>query len=123
MTLPLSSSPVHYDLGTINEVQSAVVSSLRNQVCEWEQKAIEASNFGDYRAAQQYKEWAFAADILVSTASRACTAFFLDAFDSLPVVADTRTVELPNLTRSPRDSYLDALTVEVASEQPSPEPA
>jgi len=29
-------------------------------------------------------------------------------------------VELPNLSRSPEDRYLDALTVEVASAQPCP---
>jgi hypothetical protein len=120
MTLPLSSSPVHLDLGTINEVQSAVVSSLRNQVCEWEQNAIDAANFGDYRAAQQYREWAFACDLAATKASTACSALFHDALTALPIVQDTRRVELPNLSRSPEDRYLDALTVEVASAQPCP---
>ena len=120
MTLPLSSAPVHLDLGTINQVQSVVVASLRNQVCEWEQKAIDASNFGDYRTAQQFKEWAFACDLAATKASTACSALFNDAVNSLPVVTDTRTVELPNLNRTPMDRYLDALTVEVASEQPCP---
>jgi len=123
MTLPLSSSPVHLDLGTINEVQTVVVASLRNQVCEWEQKAIDASNFGDYRSAQQYREWAFACDLAITKASAACTALFLDTLNSLPVVTDTRTVELPNLNRSSEDRFLDTLSVEVASAQPCPEPA
>jgi hypothetical protein len=120
MTLPLSSSPVHLDLGTINEVQAVVLRELRNQVCTWEQKAVDASKYGDFRSAQQYSEWAFAADILVSAASRACTALFLDTCESLPVVADTRTVELPDLNRSSEDRFLDTLSVEVASAQPCP---
>jgi hypothetical protein len=123
MTLPLSSSPVRLDLGTINEVQSVVLRELRNQVCEWEQKALDASKSGDYRAAQQYTEWSFAADFLVYRVSTACTALFLDTCDSLPVVADTRTVALPNLTRSDNDRYLDSLSIEVASAQPNPDPA
>jgi hypothetical protein len=117
------SSSVQLDLATINQVQSVVIREIRNQVCDWEQKAMDASNLGDYRSAQQYKEWAFAADFLVYRVSTACTALFLDTCDSLPVVADTRTVALPNLTRSDNDRYLDSLSIEVASAQPDPDPA
>ena len=121
MSLPVSSSPVQLDLGTINQVQSVVVSALRNQVCEWEQKAIDCSNFGDYRTAQQYKEWAFACDLAATKASTACSALFHDALTALPIVQDTRKVELPNLTRSDADRLLDDFVIEVVSSQPSPE--
>lgn len=120
MSLPVSSSPVQLDLGTINQVQSVVVAALRNQVCEWEQKAIDSSSFGDYSTAQQFKEWAFACDLAATKASTACSALFHDAISALPVVKDTRTVELPNLTRSDADRRLDDLVIEVVSSQPFP---
>jgi hypothetical protein len=111
------------DLATINEVQSVVIRELRNQVCTWEQEAIDAAQQGDYRSAQQYRDWAFAAEILASKAGSACLAIFLETCETFPVVQDTMTVTLPNLTRSAADRHLDALTIEVASEQPEPEPA
>jgi hypothetical protein len=111
------------DLGTINQVQSVVIRELRNQVCTWEQEALDAAQQGDYRSAQQFRDWAFAAEILASKASTACTALFLDTCQSFPVVQDTRTVTLPNLSRSAADRHLDALTIEVVSEQPEPDPA
>jgi len=113
---PSLSTPL--DLRTLNQVQEVVLRELRNQVCTWEQQAFDSSKRGDYRSAQQFSEWAFAADILVSTASRACAALFLDTCDSLLVVSDTRTVDLPNLNRSSEDRYLDTLGIEVASTQP-----
>ncbi len=123
MTLPLSSSPVHLDLATINVVQEVVTRELRSQVCDWEQKAIDASNFGDYRSAQQYKEWAFAVEVALSKVSTACTALFLDTCQSFPLVEDTRVVQLPRVRRSAADRRLDALNMEVVSSQPEPEPA
>jgi hypothetical protein len=123
MTLPLSSSPVRLDLATINAVQEVVVREIRNQVCTWEQKALDAAQQGDYRSAQQYREWSFAADFVAYNVSTACTALFLDTCQSFPLVEDTRVVALPKLTRSAQDRHLDALTLEVASEQPEPEPA
>ena len=113
-------APVQLDLGTINEVQQVVVRAIRNQVCTWEQHAIDAANRGDYRAAQQYREWAFAGDLCSSSASVVCTALFSDAISSLPVVTDYRTVQLPNLTRSVEDCRLDDLAIEVASAQDAP---
>jgi hypothetical protein len=61
--------PVQLDLGTINEVQQVVVRALRDLVCNWEQKAHDAGLGGDWRAAQQCTEWAFAAEIAASRAS------------------------------------------------------
>ena len=108
------------DLGTINEVQQVVVRAIRNQVCDWEQKAHDAGLDGNWVAAQQYKEWAFAAELCASTASSVCTAVFADAISSLPVVTDYRSVQLPNLTRSVEDCRLDDLAIEVASAQGAP---
>lgn len=119
MTPSLSSSTGQLDLATITAVRQVVIRELRNQVCNWEQKAIDAEKFGDHRSARQYQDWAFAAELSVSSVFTACAALFQDAAESI-VVKDTRTVELPNLSRSAEDCYLDALTVEVASYQTCP---
>lgn len=122
MTLPLSSSsaPTQLDLATINTVQSVVVESIRNKVCKWEQDALDAAHRGDYSCAQQFKYWAFAAELCASAASSACSAVFMEAMGSLPIVQDHRTVELPNLNRSAEDCRLDDLAIEVASAQSAP---
>lgn len=120
MTLPLSSSSAstQLDLATINVVQSVVVESIRNRVCKWEQDALDAAQRGDYSCAQQFKYWAFAAELCASAASSACSAVFVDAFASLPVLTDYRKVQLPDLGRSPEDCRLDDLAIEVASSRP-----
>ena len=120
LTMTLSSS-VQLDLRTITEVQAVVTRELRSQVCTWEQQATDAALQGDYRSAQQYRDWAFAADLLTHYAATACTALFLETCEAFPVVQDTRTVALPNLSRSDDDRYLDEITLEVASAQPAPE--
>ena len=99
MTLPVSSSPVALDLATINEVREVVVRELRDQVCAWESKALEAGRQGDYMSA----------------------TLFQDALTALPIIPDTRTVELPQFHRSEQDRRLDGLATEVASHQPCPE--
>jgi len=120
MTLSLSSSTIQLDLATINAVQTVVVDSIRNQVCQWEQNAIDAAQAGDFRSAQLYKDWAVAADLITGTASSACTALFMDALESHPLIPDQRKVELPQINRSSRDLALDVMALEVASEQPEP---
>jgi hypothetical protein len=120
MTLSLSSSSIQLDLATVNAVQSVVVDSIRNKVCQWEQNALDAAQAGDFRSAQLYKDWAVAADLITSTASSACTALFLDALESQPLIPDQRKVELPRINRSSRDLALDVMALEVASEQPEP---
>ena len=120
MTLSLSSSSIQLDLATINAVQSVVVDSIRNKVCQWEQNALDAAQAGDFRSAQLYKDWAVAADLITSTASSACTALFLDALESHPLIPDQRKVELPRINRSSRDLALDVMALEVTSEQPEP---
>ncbi len=123
MTLPVSSSSVRLDLATINAMQEVVVREIRNQVCTWEQKALDAAQQGDYRSAQQYRDWSFAADFVAYNVSTACTALFLDTCQSFPLVEDTRVVQLPRVRRSAADRHLDAMTLEVVSSQPEPEPA
>ena len=108
--------PRQLDLGTLNATQSVVSKALQSKVCEWEQAASDAAARGEYRSAQQYKEWAFAADLAFHTASMALGALFLETLDAIPIVEDTRTVQLPDLRR-PEDRCMDALQVEVASHQ------
>lgn len=120
MTHTVSSSPVRLDLATINEVQSVVVSELRNQVITWEEHALEAARQGDYRSAQQYRDWSFAADLLAHRVGSACTSLFLDTCGALPIIEDTRVVQLPQIQRSTSDLRLDDLTLEVISQMPQP---
>jgi hypothetical protein len=108
------------DLRTINSVQEVVVREIRNQVCQWEQDALDAGAMGDFRSAQQFRDWAFAAELAASKAFTACTAVFLDTCNALPLVEDQRTVQLPNLNRTAQDLRLDALALEVVSEMPAP---
>lgn len=110
--------PEQLDLATLTATRTVVTKALQSKVCEWEQAATDAVSQGDYRSAQQYKEWAFAVDLAVHTVGLAFSALVLETLDSLRIVEDTRTVQLPDLGRSDRDRYLDALQVEVASHQP-----
>ena len=113
----------HLDLGTINQVCDVVVQELRSQVCEWEQKALDAGRQGDYTMASLYSAWAFACDHAVSKVFSATGPLFHDALTALPVFADSRKVQLPNLSRSAQDCHLDDLAIEVASQQPCPDPS
>ena len=118
---PSTLRPRQLDLGTLNASQSVVTKALQSNVCEWEQAATDAASRGEYRSAQQYKEWAFAADLAVHTASMALGALFFETLDAIPIVEDTRTVHLPDFGRTSQERYLDALATEVASNQPCPE--
>lgn len=115
MTKPL-------DLTTLNAASGVVRSALRNQVCDYEQKAIDAARNGDYLGAQTYKNWAFAADMCVHTASGAISALFCEAL-SAPQLRLIERTEFPSLNRSEDDRHLDDLQTEVNSAQPDPEPA
>jgi hypothetical protein len=53
-----------------------------NEVCDWEQKAHDAGLTGNWVAAQQYKEWAFSAELCASKASQAFTALFADTVNA-----------------------------------------
>ena len=117
MTPPFSSS---LDLSTLNAAQAVARKALQDAVCNWEQEAMQAAQRGEYASAQTYKNWAFAADLAIHYVSGAIGALFLETLEAMPLVQDTRTVNLPDLGRSEHDQHLDALTVEVASEQPEP---
>ena len=110
--------PQQLDLGTLSATQKVVSKALQNKVCEWEQAATDAAARGEYRSAQQYKDWAFAVDLAIHAASGAISALFAETLNTMRIVEDTRTVQLPDLGRSDEDRYLDALQVEVASHQP-----
>lgn len=116
---PPSLSSLH--LGTLNTCEAVVIRKLRDQVCQWEQDAMDAAARGDYSAANQYKAWAFAADMIVGTALVAFSALVLESFGQ--PVPEPRPVQLPDLKRSAKDLALDVLAIEVASQQPEPEPA
>lgn len=108
------------DLRTINSVQEATVSALQDLVCEWEQSAHDAAAQGDYRSAQQFRDWAFAGDLARSKVVFALGELFIANLQSLPLVEDCREVSLPDLKRSAKDRALDALSIEVVSEMPEP---
>lgn len=115
---PTTQRPEQLDLATLTATRTVVTKALQGKVCEWEQASTDAAAQGDYRSAQQYKEWAFAVDLAFHSVSMAFSTLVLETLDSLRIVEDTRTVQLPNLARSDEDRYLDALQVEVASQQP-----
>ena len=118
---PLSSSSTLH-LGTLNTCEAVVIRKLRDQVCQWEQDAVDAAARGEYGTAQQCKQWAFAADLVVSTALVAFSALVLDSFAyGRELVREQREVKLPEVPpRSPKDLALDVLSIEVASQQPEP---
>jgi hypothetical protein len=123
MTLPLSSSPVRLDLATLNASHEVVKKAIQDQVVTWEQNSHDAAARGDFRSAQQYQDWVFAADLCVHNVFAAVSALILETLETFPIIQDTRTVALPNLTRSDNDRYLDSLSIEVASAQPDTDPA
>lgn len=108
------------DLSTLNVASAVVKKALQDAVCSYEQQALDAARRGEYMSAQTYKQWAFATDLAIHTASAAISALFLEALETMPLVDDLREVHLPAVTRSSEDSYLDDLTVEIASRQPCP---
>jgi hypothetical protein len=114
--------PKPLDLTTLNASSEVVRSALRNQVCDYEQKAIDAAKNGDYLSAQTYKNWAFAADLCVHIASGAISALFCEALNAPRLRLIERT-EFASLNHSEKDRHLDDVQTEVASAQPDPEPA
>lgn len=117
MTLSTSRSQ-QLDLASLNAVQAVAVGALQNLVCEWEQSALDAAASGDYRSAQQYREWAFACDLARFKVISSVGALFMETLDTIQVVEDCREVQLPDIGRTDKDRYLDSLQVEVASHQP-----
>ena len=117
MTLS-TSCPAQLDLASLTAAQQVAIAAIQDLVCEWEQSGLDAAANGDYRSAQQYRDWAFAGDLARYKVVSALGALFIDTLDTLRLVEDYRQVQLPDLGRSDQDRYLDALQVEVASHQP-----
>jgi hypothetical protein len=106
------------DLATLNSAQQIAVSALQDLVCEWEQASHDASASGDFRSAQQFRDWAFAGDLARFKVVSVLADLFIANLQQLPLVQDCREVSLPDLKRSAKDLVLDALSIEVASEMP-----
>ena len=81
-------------------------------MCTWEQEAADAAHRGEYRSAQQYKDWAFAAALAVHRVGGAIGALFLKTLEAIPLVQDTRNVKLPDLSGSNNNPVLDPLSWE-----------
>jgi len=94
MTPPLSSS---FDLATLNAAQAVATRALKDAVCTWEQEAADAAQRGEYRSAQQYKDWAFAADLAVHRVSGAIGVLFVEMLEVIPLIHGARKVSLPVL--------------------------
>lgn len=110
--------PSPLDLATLNAAQAVASKALQALVCKWEQEAVHAAQRAEYRSAQQYKDWAFAVDLAVHSVSGAVGALFLETLGAMPLVQDTRTVKLPDLGHTDKGTHIDAVAIEVASEQP-----
>ena len=100
------------DLATISVAQGVIVAALREQCCQWEQDSADAAADGRFSNALMVQNWAFAADLLASKVSGEFAALFGRALDArLNWISPTRSVE---------EQLLDALAIEVASQQGEP---
>jgi hypothetical protein len=100
------------DLATINAAQVVIVAALHDQCCQWEQESADAAADGRLSNAVMVQHWAFAAEMLASKVSGEFAALFGRALDArLNWSSATRTVE---------EKWVDALAIEVASQQSEP---
>ena len=67
------------DLATLNTAQSAMVTALREKVCQWEQDSADAALDGNFNAAATIQQWAFAADLLSRTINIEFSSLFAQA--------------------------------------------
>ena len=101
------------DLATLNIAREVIVTSLRNQCCQWEQQSADAVADGNFSSAQMLEHWSFCADLLATTVSIEFSTLFGQALDARMNWKSTfRTVE---------QQLLDTLALEVASAQGQPE--
>jgi len=103
------------DLATLNAAQGVMVAALRDRCCQWEQESSDAVADGCLSNAVMVQHWAFAADILASKVSSEFSDLFAQAF----------TARFGDLTstshRSAADQVVDAIALEVAAAQETPE--
>ena len=100
------------DLATINAAQGVIVAALRDQCCQWEQESADAAADGRLSNAAMIKHWAFAADLLASKVSGEFAALFGRALDA--------RLNWSSAARSVEEQMLDALAIELASQQGEP---
>jgi hypothetical protein len=105
----MTSNLPHLDLETLRVAQDALVSALQSQSCEWEQESADAIASGHLSVALMKKEWAFAADLLSTLASK---EFF--------VLRGSLAHAPGKFLRSNEDLVLDELAIEITSRQPVP---
>jgi hypothetical protein len=100
------------DLATINLAQGVIVAAIRNQCCQWEQDSADAAADGRLSNAVMVQNWAFAADILASKVSSEFNALFIRSLDA--------RMNWSSPVRSVENQMLDALAIEMASQQGEP---
>ena len=84
------------DMPTINAATKVVVEAMQSAVCQWEQQSQDAAKNGNFSSALMYQNWAFAADLMISTASTTLTNLLVETYDlqypqvtiSIPVAAE-----------------------------------
>jgi hypothetical protein len=100
------------DLATLNAVQGLIVDALRNQCCQWEQQSSDAAADGCLSNALMLENWAFAADLLAGVVSAEVSTLFRQALDA--------RMNWSSPVRSVENQMLDALAIEMASQQGEP---
>ena len=100
------------DLATINGAQGVIVAALRDQCCQWEQESADAAADGRLVNALMLEHWAFAADLLSTKVASEFAALFGEAFNA--------STHWQSTARSVEEQMLDALAIEVASQQDEP---
>lgn len=103
--------PSNLDLTTINALQGAIVTAIRNQRTQWEQDSSDLASDGRLSSALMLEHWAFATGLLETMVSNECSVLFGKALDA----------HLSSSNRSAKDQTLDALAIELASAQDEPE--
>lgn len=103
------------DLATLTAAESAILATIREQCCQWEQESSDAAAAGNLSNALLLKHWAGAADLLTLIVTTEFSRFFGQ-------VANARFGDLTATThRSAADQVLDAVALEVAAAQEAPE--
>jgi hypothetical protein len=100
------------DLATVNAAQGVIVAAIRSQCCQWEQDSADAVADGRLSNAVMVQNWAFAAELLATIVSSEFSALFGKALDA--------RLDWTNPARSVEEQMLDAMTLEVASQQSEP---
>ena len=111
--MPTDSTSI--DLATLNTAQGAMVTALREKVCQWEQDSADAALDGNFNAAAMIQQWAFAADLLSRTINIEFSSLFAQALTARFDEQRSNTHHL--------DAYrvLNAVDMEVAATKEAPE--